>query len=261
MLWFPQLDTGASVQFPVRRRIARRTVLTEQPDGRVVKLAATGATVMEWTLAFEGLSGQETANLEALFSACEGRLGSFVFLDPLDNLLKWSEDLTAPVWAKDAGLVVTTDIPDPLGGLKAVRVTGGGELRQTIAGPSTFEYCLSVYARSSSAARFRLCARTGEIESARTVAAGTAWRRFEHTVKLAIQTEAITFGVSMEPGAEIELFGPQAEAQRGASRYKRTASRAGVYAAARFADDALEITADGPDSYSCRVRVRSAVED
>ncbi len=261
MLCFPQLDTSASVQYPLRRRIARRTLLTEQPDGRVMKLADTDATVIEWTLAFEGLSGQEAANLETLFAACEGRLGTFVFMDPLDNLLKWSEDLSAPVWMKDAGLVLTTDIADPLGGVKAVRLTGGGELRQMIAAPSNLEYCVSVYARSSSAARVTLYAKAGEIESARTVAAGAAWRRLEHTAKLGTQADAITFGVRIEPGAEVELFGPQAEAQRGASRYKRTASRAGVYAAARFADDTLEIIGDGPDSHSCRVRVRAAVED
>ena len=42
--------------------------------------------------------------------------------------------------------------------------------------------------------------------------------------------------------------------------YKRTASRSGVYGEARFDQDLLEVTADGPNCHSCKVRVRAAAD-
>lgn len=261
MPWFPQLNTGANVQFPIRRRIARRTVLTDQPGGSVVKLADPDAAYAEWELAFEGLTSDETGAIEALFAACEGRRGEFVFLDPLDNLLAWSDELSADAWNKDAGLWLGGGYLDPLGGTRAARAGGVGEIHQTIAAPSTFQYCFSVWARTDAAAELALIARAGAEERERVVTVNTAWRRFEYPTRLETSGDAITFGVRLAGGAEIELFGAQVDAQLGASKYKRTASRAGVYRAARFADDALEITTHGPNSHSCRVRVRAAMEE
>jgi hypothetical protein len=254
MAFFPQI-----AQFPVKRRIARRTVLTEQPDGRVVKLADPCAAMVEWTLAFEGLTAGEMSDIEALFAACEGRRGTFVFLDPLDNLLRWSEDLSASAWIKDAGVTVATGVADPLGGTAAVLATGVGQIRQTVEAPSGFEYCLSVWARSEAASTFSLRMSSGAEAWSRTFATGPVWRRFEHAGRLATQQYAPAFALDLS-GA-VELFGMQAEPQRGASSYKRTASRAGVYAAARFADDVLDITADGLNCHSCTVRVRAAAGD
>jgi len=260
MPWFPQLNTGANVQFPVRRRITRRTAFNELADGSVVKLADPDAAAAEWTLFFEGLSAEEVGAIESLFAACEGRRGEFVFLDPLDNLLAWSEDFSAEVWSKDAGVWIAGGYPDPLGGASATRAGGAGEIHQTIAAPGALRYCFSVYLRTDSAAEVILFARAGTEERTRTVAAGAAWKRFEYSTCLAANGDAITFGVRLAGGAEIEVFGAQVEAQVAASRYKRTASHGGVYRAARFADDVLEVTAQGRNSHSCRVRVRAAVE-
>lgn len=260
MPWFPQLNTGANVQFPVRRRIVRRTVLTEQPGGSVVKLADPDAAYAEWTLAFEGLTSDEMGAIEALFASCEGRRGEFVFLDPLDNLLAWSDEFTADVWNKDSGLWLGGGYLDPLGGTSATRVGGAGEMHQTIAAPSSLQYCFSIWARSDTAAELALIARAGAEERVRTVTANTAWQRFEYSTRLETAGDAITFGVRLAGGSEIELFGAQVDAQVAASRYKRTASRAGVYQAARFANDELEITTHGPNSHSCRLRVRAALE-
>ncbi len=260
MPWFPQLNTGANVQFPIRRRIARRTAFNELAGGSVVKLADPDAAVIEWTLSFEGLSTEEVGAIESLFAACEGRRGEFVFLDPLDNLLAWSEDFSAEVWSKDTGVWIAGGYPDPLGGTNATRAGGMGEIHQTIAAPSTLRYCFSVYLRTDSAAEAILFARAGMEERTQTVVVGTDWKRSEYSTCLTATGDAITFGVRLAGGAEIEVFGAQVDAQMAASRYKRTASRAGVYRAARFADDVLEVTTQGRDSHSCKVRVRAAVE-
>ena len=52
------------------------------------------------------LSDQEWQDIEDLFTEVEGRLQSFLFLEPGANLLSWSEQLSNPAWNKDAGLAV-----------------------------------------------------------------------------------------------------------------------------------------------------------
>ena len=58
-----------------------------------------GATV-EWQLQYANLSDTELAALQQFFTAMEGSLNSFTFLDPAANLLAWSEDLTNAVWRR-----------------------------------------------------------------------------------------------------------------------------------------------------------------
>src|SRR5512140_1133718 len=50
-----------------------------------------------WDLDLE-LTGAELAQMEAFFTARSGAYDSFMFLDPLDNLLAWSEDLSQDAW-------------------------------------------------------------------------------------------------------------------------------------------------------------------
>jgi len=69
--------------------------------------------------------------------------------------------------------------------------------------------------------------------------------------------ESITFGIELGAGGSADLFGMQVEAQAGASGYKKTLSAGGVYPAARFLDDNLAVTADGPGQHSCKVRIHS----
>ncbi len=252
MLWFPQLATGANGQFPALRRIVRRTVISEQPDGRLIALADADAAAMEWTLELRGLSAAETAAIEDLFAACEGRLGTFTFLDPFDNLLRWSEDLTAAAWIKDAGVTTVSGAADPFGGANAMTVSGSGEIAQTVQAPGGLRYCFSTWVRGQA---ITLAARAGGVEAARSFEAGATWRRVTLAAKLDPAAEATTFAIAASGGAE--LFGLQVDAQLGPSAYKRTTSRSGVYGAARFMDDALTITDDGPGSSACKLRIRA----
>ena len=107
MLYFPQLSTGAIAQYPIEKRRLSRTVMNEASDGARVKLADPGATAVEWTLTFETLTDAERDALSQLHSAVEGRLGTFTFLDPTDNLLCWSEKLDEAVWERNSLLTVT----------------------------------------------------------------------------------------------------------------------------------------------------------
>src|ERR671910_288909 len=101
MLYFPQLATGASAQFPLEWRLIRRTIVNRTADGTLLKLDDPNAAGIAWSLRYQGLTEAERAALEALFHDTEGRLQTFLFLDPRGNLLTWTEDLSKPVWHQD----------------------------------------------------------------------------------------------------------------------------------------------------------------
>jgi hypothetical protein len=262
MTYFPQLVTGATVQFPGTRLTVRRTVVNEAADGHTVKLDDPAANAVEWRLALSGLTDAEWEALEWLFEAVEGRLGSFTFLDPFDNLLSWSEELSAAVWGKDAGLVVLAGIEDPLGTTRATRITnqGGlpGSIAQSVGGPGWYQYCFSVWARSAAPASIALFQRTPTAAASKVYGIGPTWKRLEHGAKLAAQEETVEFGATIEAGGAVELFGLQLEAQVGASQYRKTAARSGVHANASFLEDVLARTALGMDDNSCRLRIRAS---
>jgi hypothetical protein len=261
MRYFPQLATGAGGQFPIRRRAVRRTVVNACPDGRTVKLGDPGSSSVEWELALSGLTGEEWADLEALFEAVEGRLGSFGYLDPLDNLLKWSEDLNQVAWEKGAGLELTPGIADPLGTTRATRITNSGgaaaTIQQALEAPGGYQYCVSVWARSTEAGEVRLLRSSENGPAKKTFKTWGAWSRLVYSTKLEDASETVSFGLELDAGGMVEVFGFQVEAQAGASGYKKTTSRGGVYPEAYFMEDALKLTSEGPGEHSGVVRIRA----
>ena len=116
------------------------------------QLADPAAAITHWHMSFEEMSDQELAALEALFQAVEGSLTPFTFLDPVDNLLAWSEQQDQPVWQADPLLTLTAGVADPMGGTNAYQITNPTAatltLQQSIDGPASLDYCLSLYARS-----------------------------------------------------------------------------------------------------------------
>ncbi len=261
MAYFPQLVTGAAGQFPAKRRTVRRTVVNEAADGRVLKLTDAAASAVEWDLELKGLTDAEWGAIEMLFEAVEGRLGTFAFLDPFDNLLKWSEDLTASVWAAGLGLALTAGVADPFGGTGATSVanTGAGAaaVSQSINAPGWYSYAVSVYARSAAATQVTLYQSAGGDLASHTFDIGPVWRRIEYGAQFANSEENVQFGAGVPAGSTVELFGFQAEPQVRASGYKKTTSRSGIYANATFAEDTLARTTSGLNNNSCSLRIRA----
>jgi hypothetical protein len=261
MLCFPQLASGATIQFPSTKHVFQRTVVNQLLDGSEVKLFDPMARAVEWEISLAALTDAEWNAIAALFEAAEGRLGSFVFLDPFGNLLSWSEAPEATAWTKDAGLALAAGGADPLGGTGATRVqnTSGTSrnIAQTAGVPSGYEYCLSVYARSDTAGQVTAFVSAGTDSAAQSFQVGPAWCRLALTARLGAQQDSATFGVTIPGGATVDLFGFQAEPQAGASSYKKTAAQSGVYANASFADDVLAMTSDAPGIHSGPVRIRA----
>ncbi len=259
MPYFPQLQSGATSQFPTRRRIEKRTVRAESPEGREWKAADGLWRRVEWRLELGGLTSAEWAAVEGLFHEVEGRRGSFTFLDPVGNLLAWSEELEREAWTKDPYLEITREVEDPWGTRRATRLRNTGpvpqKIEQALGAPGWFQYCVSVWMRSEVSGEATVFARTGTAAKNETVQVGGAWRRIVRPVKLTCADELVRFGIELGAGGEVEVFGLQVEAQGGASRYKKSGSRGGVYREARFAEDTLAVKAEGPECYACTVRV------
>lgn len=263
MIYFPQLLTGAMSQYPISRGREARTAVTFGHEGHAVKLADPDDQAVRWELPLTGLTDSEWAAIEAVFHECEGSLQPFCFLDPAHNLLSWSEELQREVWHKDALLRLTEGLSDVFGGTQATQIVNVGQTEQTIWQvldvPASFHYCLSVYARSVQATEVRLKQWCTAVSRSTAATVWSGWGRVLLSANLAFSEERVYFGLGLPAGASVEVCGLQVEAQRGASEYKRTYDRGGIYPRARFASDELGVLTDGPDSHSSIIRITAGV--
>jgi hypothetical protein len=259
MLVFPQLSTGASALYPLTKTSRQRTVVNILGDGSLDIYADPNASSLGWELQATGLTAAEWNAIEALFEATSGMWQPFTFLDPVGNLLVESEDFGASAWTNGALIDLTTGANDPLGTTRATSVTNAGEatqaITQTLAVPGNFQYCLSVWASTTSGTSVTLSISTTGGSSTKTFALGAQWIRVALAANLAQSTDAVTFGVEIAAGGSINLFGMQAEAQWGPSDYKLTGTTGGVYAGARFGADKITVTAQGTDVYDAVLQI------
>ncbi|MGH9722011.1 MAG: phage head spike fiber domain-containing protein [Bryobacteraceae bacterium] len=258
---FPQNSAGAIGHYPIRKRRLSRTVVNECPGGKYYKLSDDAAATVEWQLRFAGLTDTETATLNSLFQSVEGRLDEFVFLDPTDNLFRYSEKLDEPVWERNTLLTVSGGIADTAGTERASRLTNTSaaplRIEQELSAPGWFQYAFSLSARSSQSTQMTLFRSAGSEVHQAQHAVGAEWKRLLLSGKLNTTLETVRFGLEIAPGAALDVYGLQVEAQVGASAYRKTLSRSGVYPKARFGSDILELTAEGPNRHSCNLRIWS----
>jgi len=261
MLYYPQLESGAVSQFPVMRNMTMRTVANELPSGFTIRMADAGYQKVQWRLRYASLTDAERTALENLFEASEGQLNTFTLLDPTANLLTWSEDWTQGVWTADPLLEVTGGVADPLGGNGGIQLTNTAQstrqILQSTNGPSSYQYCFSVYVRSNaSTAIALLMSATGQTVVTQVMTM-TAWTRVVTSGKLSVQADGIAFGVQLPAGAQVNVFGAQVEAQPQAGVYKKTTDLGGVYANTRFSSDAITFASDAPDQSSGQIELIS----
>jgi|SRR5579862_7566273 len=244
MLIFPQL-----MAYPITKRAIQRTPVNVMADGRTDLFEDPDAASLAWELRWKGMTLAEWNSVQALFIAVSGRWQTFTFLDPVGNLLAQSENFTLSPWTNGALIQLTGGIADPFGTTRASRVVNAGaavqSVAQTLAVPGTYQFCLSVWARTSSGSNVTLAVGN----SAKAFALTAEWTRISFTAS------GSTFAAQLNPGASVDLFGMQVEAQIGPSDYKMTGSRGGVYSRARFAYDQLTVTAQGTDMYDAAIRI------
>jgi hypothetical protein len=241
-LVYPQL-----AEFPIVKRLRRRTVINRMADGRAIKFGDPAPQITEWELRYVELSDSEAGTLRQFFESAEGSLLPFTFVDPTANLLADTAAVDGVSWSRDPLLRVT-------GGPSLWRLENTGDgpqaLRQDIGGPAGFLYCFSFFARAEPTTVLRMTA--GSLSLERTVTAD--WRR----LRLAGELDATTFCIELRGGTAVETRGLQVEAQAAPST-PRPGVRGGVYERAHFRDDALETVATGPNRHSCTVNIVHAI--
>ena len=256
MLVFPQLSSGANVQYPLVRAVANRTVANILQDGTMVKFEDVAAGRTRWELRLDSLDESERMAVEQLFVAAEGELTPFVLLDPASNLLSWSEDFSKASWQKDPLLDLVAGLADANGGHVAWRLTNSGQARQQIAqsigGPGQFEYCFSLYVRGSG--NVSLVRSSGGVSDVRAFQASGDWQRVYSAGRLGATSDTFSVAIALDAGAAVEVFGPQLEAQPGAGPYRRSLGVSGAYRV-RFESSRLQTTAVGLDRNSSVIRL------
>ncbi len=259
MLVFPQLVTGASSIYPLKKQHTARTVVNVLGDGQKVIYEDSSAAIVDWELQLKSLTRAEADAIEALFTAVSGQWGLFTFLDPAGNLLAFSEEFGNSVWTNGPLIQLTTGIDDPNAGTGATRAINDGEGSQMVAQvldvPGNFQYSISVWARTQGGSNATLTGVTTGASANLPIQLNGTWKRFTFTIDLAQATDSVTFGVTLDAGASVDLFGMQVDAQIGPSDYKRTGAGGGVYARARFSTDSVTMKAQGTDIYDAVVRI------
>lgn len=255
---FPQMMSGAVAQFPFRKEFAYRTLVNSGRGADEIVSSDADFQMRIWELPFEQLTDGEWQGIEDLFQTTEGRIGTFLFLEPGQNLLSWSEKLSDPIWQKGPGVSVNDGQPDPIGGTGAVHVTSsgsGGTISQVLPIPASYRYAASIWAKTSS---------TGAALRVTDTASGTVevgfrsdnvWRRYSVGYGVSSASASVAFELVTPSGGALDVFGPQLEAQIAPSTYKRTEQQAGVYQGARFDSDILGDTATGVERHSGVIRI------
>jgi hypothetical protein len=245
-------------QFPFQRRIGFRTLLNGAEDGSEISAADPDFEERVWLLPASELSDEEWQDIEDLFVQSEGRLLSFLFLEPGANLLSWSEQLDDAAWDRDAGFSVLDGQDDPLGGTGAVRITsagGAGSVTQTLNIPASFRYAGSIWARTTqSGALLQVDDSSSQLVQA-PFDSSNQWRRYSVGYNLTSAAETVAFRIVLPASATVDVFGPQIEAQASPSAYKKTLDQAGVYPNARFDHDTLGDRLTGVGRHSGEIRI------
>lgn len=217
---------------PLTREARFTTRLNRAPDFTEVRTGDQLTPLFRWNLQLGPLSDAEFAAIQSFHAACNGAYQSFVFLDPLDNLLQWSEDFSQAVWQKSnpSGIAITSGVGDPFGGSTAQTIanTSGAvnALSQSIgANPQGITFTGSVWLIG--AATLHLTDGASQTFSA-TVAAG-AWTRYSLTGAFAGSGSQIVFAADIAAGASVSLFGAQLVATAGRGSYTRTTTVSGFH--------------------------------
>ncbi len=259
MLYYPQLTSGSVSQYPIARTNQRRTVINVAADGSRLRTEDPSAAQVSWDLRYVHLTTQEVIRIKELFKAVEGRLGTFTFLDPTDNLLSWSEDLAQSTWTADPLLQITAGVQDVFGLPGAAQLTNTAQISQqfgqTVTAASWFQYCFSVYLRTNASCEVQVVTSSQAAQSRRAFHVGLDWTRFIVPVLAPSKDDSMHAGLELPAGCSVSVFGPQLEAQLGAGPYKNTTDRAGIYPNSRFDSDNFTYTTTGSDQHSCSVRI------
>lgn len=262
-LFFPQLMSGALAQYPIQKSRMVRTVRNVLPDGNLILYSDTRAGHLVWSLEYTELSNVDAAAIQSHFSNCVGPLRAFTFIDPTDNMLCWSSDITRPVWNAPTSLQIAAGAVDPMGGTTGFTVINNGQapqgIQQTLAVPANYQYVFSAFLSCPTAVNVTL-SRFGITEGANDVfAVSSSWSRIASSGQLQDTSQSLTVSLTIGAGQQVTIYGPQLEAQLAPSRYRPTFAQGGVYPNAHWGVDQLPVVATAPGQFSTAFTVEATV--
>jgi hypothetical protein len=260
-LAFPQLSTGAISQYPIQKTQSLHVIVNDLEDGSSVSYLDPSSGRIRWDMRLSAITLAEMQAIQALFNNCYGPWSGFVFLDPTDNLLNASANLLDPSWQASTGMNVVAGAPDPFGGATAFTVTNGSqtvaELTQTLNSPATYVYTISAYFRASTPASAVLIRQSATESALETFQIGPVWTRASTNLPLATLADAWSVGIQLLPGQQVQVFGPQVDAQPSASSYRQTTGAGGIYSDTHWASDVLAFAVTGPNEFSTQISLES----
>jgi hypothetical protein len=242
-LFFPQLTTGALVQYPVNRTKSVQTVSTQAEDGSVITYFDPRGGRLTWELEYSGITQEEADQLQALFDSCAGRFRAFTFIDPVANLLKEQWQM-GPGIAKADGVYTNSS-------------NSAAEVWQTLPVPSGYTYCFSLPGdlHAASGTSLTLIRRGNTTEEALTMTLNRVL--LVSSGALDDSGLGLTVAVRLQPGQSVDLSQAQLEAQPGPSEFRPQLG--GVYPNAHWAVDELLFAATGPDIFSTKFSIETNV--
>lgn len=257
-VFFPQLLSGASSQFPLRKTLQFRTVSDGADGVPSMRVVDDGIRQVEWVMQLRGLRDEEIAAITTLYQEMRGTHGAFVFCDPEDNLLVHSEDLNHAAWNKSPGITVSlapTHAPSTGAAWRLAASGSAGEVWQQSTLPADYQWVLSLYARADAPREITLLQRSSHGERHRTVAVDANWRRYWIGGSGWPAGEGMDVGIRINTIGPVDVSGFQLEGQLSPSFYKRTTATCGVYPEARFADERLRVTTIASNCHQTNLRV------
>jgi hypothetical protein len=222
----------------------------------------TQAARLSWNLSYTSLSSFEVEAIQSHFSKCLGRFHAFTFIDPTDNMLLSSSDLSGLAWQTSSLIQITPGMSDPYGGSSAFTVTNTGQaselISQSLNVPASYRYCFSLYVNSDMPSALTLVRSGTSTEHRASVSVRPSWSRIVSSGQLNDSGGLFTVAISLAAGQQVELYGPQLEPQVSPSRYRPTARTAGVYSNAHWAIDELTVVAEAPTLFSSSFSIETA---
>lgn len=260
-LAFPQLSTGAISQYPIQKTQSLHVIVNDLEDGSSISYLDPTSGGIRWDIRLSAISLAEMQAIQALFNNCSGPWSGFVFLDPTDNLLNASANLLDQSWVSPTGMNVVAGASDPFGGTAAFTVTNSSQsaaaLTQTLSSPATYVYTFSAYLRASVATSVVLVSQSGSEQVSETVQVGPTWTRVAANLPLTTAADIWSVGIQLVPGQQIQIFGPQVDAQPSAASYRKTTGTGGIYSDTYWALDTLAFAITGPNEFSTQISLES----
>jgi hypothetical protein len=273
--YFPQLTGGLTTQRPYKVSHEFNTLVTDMPSGPRLKYAFRGAglnnfpvgALGKFEVGFPGITDAEIETLKTFFTAQEGKLNEFIFLDPGGNLIPNSENFSDSSWTL-VGLSSTPGVTDPFGGSLATTLSSGGSNSMLYAtvlplgGASGYVLTASLWARAGYAGQNLSI---GFIDSAFGVLGNRTWAlpqgkwtRIYHTITLATASyiRVLIGGLATWNSSPIDLFGVMCSPMPGPGGYAKSPANYGYRPRCRFDTDEFTWRKLGPNYNSVTLPIR-----